>query len=192
MHKSALIDHIETSFVLSEGEAAEILSYFDFHKLKKKETLLSAGKLCDKLFFVEKGCLQLYFIDDLGNQKTTQFAMENWWLTDFLAFQNQTPSNFYIETVEKSKVLSISFSKHQELLEKYPKMEKYFRSIYEKAYGAALMRIKFINSLSKEEMYFMFRDNFPEFVQRVPQYLLASFLGLTPEYLSEIKKKQLS
>lgn len=192
MRKSALIDHIKTNLVLTEEEASEILSFFDFHTHKKKETLLPAGKLCNRLFFVEKGCLQLYFIDSLGNQKTTQFAMENWWLTDFLAFQKQRPSNFYIETVEKSKVLSISFSKHQELLDKHPKMERYFRTIYETAYGAALMRIKFMNSLSKEEMFCMFRDSFPEFVQRVPQYLLASFLGLTPEYLSEIKKKQLS
>ncbi|SNZ00592.1 Crp/Fnr family transcriptional regulator [Flagellimonas pacifica] len=192
MTKSALANHIKSVLILSEEELSEILSYFDFHKLTKKETLLSAGKLCNRLFFVEKGCLQLYFIDDLGNHKTTQFAMEHWWLTDFLAFQNQKPSNFYVETVEKSKVLSISFSKHQELLDKCPKMEKYYRNIYETAYGAALMRLKYMNSLSKEEMFFMFRDNFPEFVQRVPQYLLASFLGLTPEYLSEIKKKQLS
>lgn len=192
MRKSALIDHIKTTLVLTEEEASDILSFFGYQSYKKKETLLPADKLCDKLFFVEKGCLQLYFIDDLGNQKTTQFAMENWWLTDFLAFQKQRPSNFYIETVEKSKVLSISYSKYQKLLDKHPKMEKYFRMIYETAYGAALMRIKFMNSLSKEEMFCMFRDSFPEFVQRIPQYLLASFLGLTPEYLSEIKKRQLS
>ena len=133
--------------------------------------------------------MHLYFIDNLGNQKTSQFAIENWWLTDFLAFQNQKQSNFNIETVENSKVLSISFSKYQELLDKFPKMEKYFRTIYETAYGAALMRLKYVNCFSKEEIFFRFRDNFPEFVQRVPQYLLASFLGLTPEYLSEIKRK---
>ena len=192
MTKSILIHHIKTYLTLSEEELTEILLFFDCHSYTKKETLLLAGNLCDKLFFVEKGCLQLYFIDNLGNQKTSQFAIENWWLTDFLAFQYQKHSNFYIETVEDSNVLSISFSKYQKLLDKFPKMEKYFRSIYETAYGAALMRLKYINSLSKEEMFFMFRDNFPEFVQRVPQYLLASFLGLTPEYLSEIKRKQFS
>ncbi len=177
---------------LSEEELAEIILFFDCHSYSKKETLLLAGRRCYKLFFVTKGCLQLYFIDSLGNQKTSQFAIENWWLTDFLAFQNQKQSNFYIETVEDSQILTISFSKYQELLDKFPKMEKYFRIIYETAYGAALMRLKYINSFSKEEIFFRFRDNFPDFVQRVPQYLLASFLGLTPEYLSEIKRKQLS
>lgn len=192
MTENILINHIKTYLTLSEKELSEIVLFFDCHSYNKKETLLFAGKRCDRLFFVADGCLQLYFIDSLGNPKTSQFAIENWWLTDFLAFQDQRPSNFYIETVEHSKVLSISFSKYQELLDKFPKMEKYFRIIYETAYGAALMRLKYVHSLSKEDMFFRFRDSFPEFVQRVPQYLLASFLGLTPEYLSEIKGKQLS
>ncbi|WP_062055488.1 Crp/Fnr family transcriptional regulator [Aquimarina longa] len=189
MTNSILINHIKTYVTFSEEELSEIVLFFDYHSYHKKETLLLAGKQCNKLFFVLKGCLQLYFIDNLGNQKTSQFAIEHWWLTDFLAFQNQNQSNFYIETVENSKIVSISFSKYQELLDTFPKMEKYFRTIYETAYGAALMRFKYINSFSKEELFFRFRDNFPEFVQRVPQYLLASFLGLTPEYLSEIKRK---
>ncbi|MDC1162086.1 Crp/Fnr family transcriptional regulator [Tenacibaculum sp.] len=192
MNENTLTNHIKTYLTLSEKELSEIEIFFDHHSYNKKEILILADKRCDKLFFVAKGCLQLYFIDHLGNQKTTQFALENWWLTDFLAFQNQMQSNFYIETVENSTILSISFSKYQELLNKFPKMERYFRSIYETAYGAALMRFKYINSFSKEEIFFKFRNSFPEFVQRVPQYLLASFLGLTPEYLSEIKKKQLS
>ncbi|MFC0605326.1 Crp/Fnr family transcriptional regulator [Winogradskyella pulchriflava] len=187
-----LIDHIKTYVVLSEKESSEIVSFFDYKIYKKKETLLFSETRCEELFFVAKGCLQLYFIDNLGNKKTTQFAIESWWLTDFLAFQNQKLSNFNIEAVENSKVLSISFSKYNELLDEFPKMEKYFRAIYETAYGSALMRFKYLNSYSKEEMFFRFRSEFPEFVQRVPQYLLASFLGLTPEYLSEIKRKQLS
>lgn len=190
MTANILINHIKTSISLSEEEQSEIIQFFDYHSYNKKETLLTEGKRCDKLFFVIKGCLQLYFIDNLCNNKTTQFAIENWWLTDFLAFQNQKPSNFYIEAVENSTVLSISFSKYQELLIKFPKMETYFRMIYETAYGAALMRLKYISSYSKEEMFFRFRDDFPDFVQRVPQYILASFLGLTPEYLSEIKRNR--
>ncbi|MDE1205808.1 Crp/Fnr family transcriptional regulator [Tenacibaculum larymnensis] len=189
MAESILKNHIKSYTNLSEEELTEVLSFFDCQSYKKKETLLPTSNRCDKLFFVAKGCLQLYFIDDLGHKKTTQFALESWWLTDFLAFQNQKRSNFTIEAVENSIILSISFSKYNELLSKFPLLEKYFRSIYETAYGAALMRLKYINSYSKEEMFFRFREDFPEFVQRVPQYSLASFLGLTPEYLSEIKRK---
>ncbi|WP_440120821.1 Crp/Fnr family transcriptional regulator [Tenacibaculum sp. Ill] len=189
MAEGILKNHIKSYIDLSEKELTQILSFFDCQSYKKKETLLPTSNRCDKLFFVAKGCLQLYFIDDLGHKKTTQFALENWWLTDFLAFQNQKRSNFTVEAVENSIVLSISFSKYNELLSKFPLLEKYFRSIYETAYGAALMRLKYVNSYSKEEMFFRFREDFPEFVQRVPQYSLASFLGLTPEYLSEIKRK---
>ncbi|RLK06934.1 Crp/Fnr family transcriptional regulator [Tenacibaculum discolor] len=189
MAESILKNHIKSYTDLSEEELTEVLSFFDCQSFKKKETLLPTSNRCDKLFFVAKGCLQLYFIDDLGYQKTTQFALENWWLTDFLAFQNQKRSNFTIETVENSVVFSISSSKYNTLLNQFPLLEKYFRNIYETAYGAALMRLKYINSYSKEEMYFRFKEDFPEFVQRVPQYLAASFLGLTPEYLSEIKRK---
>ncbi len=192
MSENTLIEHIKTYVSLEEEELIAIPSFFDSKTYKKKEILLQADKKTDQLFFVVKGCLHLYFIDDLGNQKTTQFAMEKWWLTDFLAFQNQQKSNFYIEAIENTEVLSITFSSYQQLLQQFPKMEKYFRAIYETAYGSALMRLKYINSLSKEEMFVMFRDNFSGFVQRVPQYLLASFLGLTPEYLSEIKRKHLS
>ncbi len=189
MTKSALTKHIKTYLVISEEELTQIASFFDYHSYRKKETLILAEKRCDQLFFVIEGCLQSYFIDNLGNPKTIQFAIENWWLTDFLAFQNQKRSNFNIETVENSEVLSISFSKYNELLTKFPVMEKYFREIYQTAYGSALMRLKHVNTFSKEEMFLKFRDSYPEFVQRVPQYLLASFLGLTPEYLSEIKRK---
>ncbi|MEQ3498539.1 Crp/Fnr family transcriptional regulator [Tenacibaculum sp. SSH1-16] len=189
MGKSFLKNHIKNYTNLSEEKLTEILSFFDCQSYKKKEILLLTNKRCNKLFFVTKGCLHLYFIDSLGYKKTTQFALENWWLTDFLAFQNQKHANFTIETVENSEILSISFSKYNELLNKFPLLEKYFRSIYETAYGAALMRLKYINSYSKEDIFFRFRKDFPDFVQRVPQYLLASFLGLTPEYLSEIKRK---
>jgi len=189
MTKLRLQKHIgsqinETGVVLSQ-----IVSYFENECFHKKEILLSEGSNCNKLFFVSKGCLHLYFYDSLGNKKTTQFAIENWWLTDFLAFQKEGVSNFYIEAVENSEVLSISFMNLKKLLADFPQMEKYFRIIYEIAYGSALMRLKYIYSYSKEDIYFKFRDDFPDFIQRVPQYLIASFLGLTPEYLSEIKKK---
>lgn len=188
----SLTNHIIKITPFSEEKLTEIVSYFDWNSFKKKEKLQYAERNCDKLFFTAKGCLQLYFIDNLGNTKTIQFAIENWWITDFLAFQNQNQSNFYIEAVENSNVFSITFSKYQELLREHPEMEKYFRTIYQTAFGSALMRFKYIYSYTKEEIFFEFRDQFPEFVQRVPQYLLASFLGLTPEYLSEIKRKGIS
>ncbi|MDP2687004.1 MAG: Crp/Fnr family transcriptional regulator [Aequorivita sp.] len=185
-------NHINKFTEISEEEFTEIGTYFEVRKYGKKVVLMEAGSLCNTHYFVLKGCLQMYFTNEKGAEQTLQFALENWWLTDNLAFRQQRKSDFCIQAVENSKVLSIDFKNQELLLEKFPKLEKYFRNVFEKAYGAAQMRVKYIFDYSKEEMYFTFRDQYPEFIQRVPQYLIASFLGLTPEYLSEIKSKRLS
>lgn len=134
----------------------------------------------------------MYAIDDSGTEKTIQFAIENWWLTDVLAFINQRKSSMGIRAAVKSEVLEISFAKYSEILERHPVMETYFRKVFEIAYGAALMRFQFLFTHSKEEIYHHFNDRFPDFVNRIPQYLLASYLNLTPEYLSQIRNKSIS
>jgi CRP-like cAMP-binding protein len=131
----------------------------------------------------------MFFIKESGVEQTTQFAIENWWMTDLLAFEKQAPSTFYIQAVEKSEILAIDHQSYEKLLLQFPQMERYFRAIYQRAFASSQLRIKYIYDFSKEEMYKHFRDHFPEFIQRVPQYLLASFLGFTPEYLSEIRSK---
>ena len=184
--------HINKFTEISEEEFSEIITYFEIRKLGKKEILMEAGSVCNQHFFVLTGCLQMYYANEKGAEQTLQFALENWWLTDNLAFLQQRKTEFSIQAVENSEVLSIDFKNQEILLEKFPKLEKYFRNVFEKAAGAAQMRVKYIFDYSKEEMFFTFRDQYPEFIQRVPQYLIASFLGLTPEYLSEIKSKRLS
>jgi len=185
-------NHINKFTEISEEEFAEIITYFEVQKFRKKEVLMPAGGSCGKHFFVLEGCLQMFYTNEKGAEQTLQFALENWWITDNLAFKQQRRTEFCIQAVETSEVLFIEFQKQELLLEKFPKLEKYFRNVFEKAYGTAQMRIKYIFDYSKEEMFFNFRDQFPEFIERVPQYLIASFLGLTPEYLSEIKSKRLS
>lgn len=187
------IQHIE-KFVgtLSTLERDSVLSYFELIKVKKKETVLEADMLCDKLFFVEVGCLRSYYMKSNGVEQTIDFAIENWWLTDNMAFEQYTNSNFYIQAVEKSEVIVITREQFVLLLEKHPIMEKYFRQVFQRAYAAAQYRVKYLYEFSREELYFHFEERFPEFIQRIPQYLLASYLGFSPEYLSEIKKKRFS
>lgn len=191
MSKS-FFNHLKKFTETSEEEFAEIISYFDIQQFGKMEVLMKAGNICNKHFFVLKGCLQMFYTNEKGAEQTLQFAIENWWLTDNLAFRQHRKTEFCIQAVENSEVLSIDFNNQELLLEKFPQLEKYFRNVFEKAYGAAQMRVKYIFDYSKEEMFFTFRDQYPGFIERVPQYLIASFLGLTPEYLSEIKSKRLS
>ncbi len=187
-----LFNHINQFVEVSEDDFSEIISFFELEHHDKKAILREGGKKNDLLYFVINGCLHMYFINDKGIERTIQFAIENWWMADHLAFFNQNHSDFYIQAAEPSQVLSITYANYEKLLDHFPQLEKYFRSIYEISYGSSLMRIKYIFDLSKEDSYFHFIEHFPKFAQRVPQYLIASFLGLTPEYVSEIRKRHRS
>lgn len=190
--QDAFKKHIQKFVNTDDKQLAEILNYFKTQTINKKENLLTEGQVCKSNYFVLKGILRKFFVNQKGVEQTTEFAIENWWMTETFSYTNQTPTEFYIQAVEKSEVLSISRDAYTELLEKFPVMEKYFRCVYQKAYAAAQMRIKFQYEHSREELYHFFRKNQPEFLQRVPQYLIASYLGFTPEYLSEIRKKSIS
>ena len=184
--------HIEKFIPVHDEEFSGILSFFQVQKVRRKENLLMEGNICKYHYFVLKGCLRKFFINEKGIEQTTEFAIENWWMTDNLAYEHRLPTEFYIQAVENSDVLRIDKNAQEKLLTDFPKMERYFRFIYQRAYAAAQMRFKYLFEFSKEEFYYHLQDHYPEFIQRIPQYLIASFLGFTPEYLSEIRKKNRS
>jgi len=187
-----LITHINRYVPLGEAEAQLLLQYVKPLSVKKKTFLLKEGQICQENYFVEKGCLRLFFVKDEGNmEKTTQFAIENWWLTDLVSYDRQEPSQFFIQAVEDSELLCLPAEKQEELFAALPQLERYFRLVLQKAQAASQLRIKYIFGLSREQQYRHFSELFPEFMQRVPQYMLASYLGLTPEYLSELRKKKI-
>lgn len=185
-----LIRHIRRFVDLSEEQSLVLHRYFKAHLLKKKEYLLKEGQVCRSMYFVEKGCLRMYFHTSKTTEQITQFALDSWWMSDYFSFMDQKPSEYYIQAVEKSEVYSIDFLLLEELLKEIPQLERYFRMVMQRAVAAAQLRIKYMFDLSKEEFYNHFITSFPEFVQRVPQYMIASYLGLTPEYVSELRKKK--
>ena len=142
------------------------------------------------MHFVEEGCLRMYFINNKGVEQITQFALNGWWISDFQSFMNNTPSEYYIQTIEESKVVSIDRSQLDLLLNELPQLEKYFRRMMQKTIAGAQLRSKLLYEMTKEEFYTHFSTSFPEFMLRVPQYMIASYLGLTPEYLSELRKRK--
>jgi CRP-like cAMP-binding protein len=186
--RKQLAQHLKKYTEVGEKEIQPILSYFRTITVAKKVNLLEAGQVCRHHYFVGKGCLRMFFINEKGNEQTSQFAIENWWLTDHSGFLNQRETDFFIQAVEHCELLVIDFSAQEDLLHAHPCMERYFRKIYEIAYGAAQQGTKFRYNLSGEDLYLHFVTAFPDFANRIPQYLLASYLGITPEYLSEIKK----
>lgn len=187
-----LLDHIHKFVSLNLEREDQVLGFFEQHLVQKKEILLPANRICDRLFFIAKGCVHAYFVDQNGVEKSIQFALENWWISDYQAFYKQKPTDSTIQAVEDSEVWSISRTNYAALLSTYPEMESYFRQMYEIGYGAAITRLKYIFNHSKEEIFFNFTEQFPHFVNRVPQYVLATYLGLTPEYLSKLRGKKRS
>ncbi|MFC3199928.1 Crp/Fnr family transcriptional regulator [Parapedobacter deserti] len=187
-----LIKHFREFIELDRNEEAEMLSFFRLTSFSRKEALLEPYTKCRFHFFVIKGCLRLFFINDKGNEQTIQFAIENWWITDYAAFDNQAITDFAIQAIEHTDVLAIDYPNQEKLLRRFPKLERYFRLIYQRAYAASQFRTRYLFDFSREEGYHHFNDNFPDFTNRVPQHLLASYLNMTPEYLSEIKRKKRS
>ncbi len=170
-------------------------SEFDFffnhlsHKVyKRKEFILREGTICEHRYFILKGLIRFFHLTEKGKEKVNSFAVENWWITDMDSFINSKSSFNSIQAIEDTSVLMISKEDLERLYKQLPKLERLFRLISEK-YAIALQR--------KEEI-FMREDSInrynnlirsiPNFDQRVPQYMIASYLDITPEYLSEIKK----
>lgn len=185
-------NHLEKFIEINEEEFSGILAFFQLKNVKKKENLLVEGQICKSHYFVLNGCLRKFFINGKGIEQTTEFAIENWWITDNFAYERGLSTEFYIQAVENSEILTIDSELQEKLLIEFPKMERYFRFIYQRAYAASQIRIKYLYDFSKEEFYHHLCKEQPEFVQRIPQYLIASFLGFTPEYLSEIRNKNRS
>ena len=183
------INHIKKYVALTVDEEQVLLRYIKPLSPKKKTYLLEEGNICKANYFVESGCLRMFYINEKGTEQVTHFALENWWLADYMSLSLQVKSQFYIQAIENSEIIAIEHHKQEELFAKLPQLDRYFRILMQRVYGAAQMRVKFFHDYSKEENYRTFVAQFPEFVQRIPQYMLASYLGLTPEYLSELRKK---
>jgi CRP-like cAMP-binding protein len=188
MH-TTLLHHISKYIKQTDISLNVLHKYFKSQNYKKKTFILQEGEICRSLYFVKKGCVRMYFINNKTSEQITQFAKENWWISDYFSFSDNKPSPYYIQTVEYSEILSIDSDSFEALLKEVPEMERYFRIIMQRAVAASQLRTKYMAELSKEEFYLHFCTSFPEFVQRVPQYMIASYLGLTPEYVSELRKK---
>ncbi|MEN0056244.1 MAG: Crp/Fnr family transcriptional regulator [Mucilaginibacter sp.] len=185
-----LTDHIKKFIDLSDTDIELINLAVAVKSVKKKAFLLQPDQSCKEIYFVSQGCLRLYFINKKLNEQITQFAIENWWLSDYYSLESGKPSNYYIQAVENSEIISINKNKLEELFKKVPRLERYFRIVQQRAFTAAQKRIEYIYSFSDEERYRNFSKRFPEFMQRIPQYMLASYLGFTPQFMSKIRAKK--
>jgi CRP-like cAMP-binding protein len=173
---------------LTAQEEDQIKSYLIPKKLRKKQYLLQEGDVCKNIAFVEKGILREYVVDS-GGEHIIQFALEGWTISDLFSFLTGEAATYNIDALEDAELVLISKNTHEELLRTQPKYETYMRLLITNAYIALQRRLTSIISIPTEEQYTNFTQIYPDIVQRVPQHMIASYLGLTPETLSRIRKK---
>lgn len=174
---------------LTNEEEELIKGYLAVKKIRKRQYLLQAGDVDKVIAFVEKGSLRCYSVDNEGNEHIVQFAIEGWFISDLYSFLTGEPATYNIDALEDSELVVISRSANDELMAKSPKYQLYMFQQVTGAYIALQRRVTSTSSLSPEERYKNFLTSYSDVVQRVPQHMIASYLGVKPETLSRIRRR---
>jgi len=184
-----LRSHIEKRVHLTNEEFELSSKFFVPKKVRKKQFLLHEGEVCRNIGFVNSGCLREYTIDNKGSEHIIQFAIEDWWISDPNSFLSGLPSTYNIDALEDSEVLLLEKSARDKLLDSCPKMERFFRILIEANFVTTQRRITDSLSTSAEERYLKFIKTYPKLIEQVSQNQIASYLGITPQSLSRIRKE---
>ena len=187
--KSKLRKHIEKITSLTDEEFEYVLSHFNRKELKKHQYIVQEGELVNKDFWVLNGLLKAYYTDDNGKQYILQFAMEDWWITDYRAYFNKTKATINVDCLEPTELLYITLSDREKICSELHKMANFFRIKSSNGYVALQDRILTLLSTNSKERYFQLLDKYPQLYQRVPKTLIASYLGVSRETLSRLNSK---
>lgn len=185
-----ITEYVNKFVPLTKEEAETFSAAFQHKTFKKRQFLVQPNFTNRHKYFILNGAIQAYIIDKKGDKHTVQLAIDEWWISDYNSYVNQQPASMFVVAMEDCKVLQVSFEEEQRLKAMNHKFESFFRKMAEK--GAAFMQRRFIFSLmdSAEERYDLFVEKYPEMLPRFPQYVIASYLGMTTQFYSKIRKKK--
>ncbi|MEO1516909.1 MAG: Crp/Fnr family transcriptional regulator [Bacteroidota bacterium] len=185
-----IIQHIRNVVSISDDHLSVILDKLVEKQFAKKEQILYAGDLAHEVYFSLQGCQRMYILDNNGMEHNIVFSIENWWFGDLQSFLNKTPACFGIQALEDSRVLSINKENWDDLVANVPQFVAYTRILFRNTMFSHENRIFQNLSLTAEERYEYFQKKYPDQFRRVSQKHLASYLGITPEFLSMIRSKK--
>ena len=185
-----LILHNIARFIdLTEVEKQKYLSLLTAIKVKKKTFLMQAGDITQYEYFITKGCLKVYTLDEDGAPHISMFAVEDYWTGDMSSFMTKEPTRYFIQATEDSELLGISWANYELLFQEIPKFERFYRLLYRRSLVSYIRRSNHGISLTAEERYMAFKKKYPKIVNRITQKDLAAYIGITPEFMSKIISK---
>jgi len=189
-NKEDIVAYARKTVPLTETEASEFAAAFKGVRVKKRQFLIQPNFTAKSRYFVLSGSLRAYVIDEDGQEHTIQLALEEWWISDYNSYIYQQPASMFVVALEDSLLLEISYDDETRLKAANHQFETFFRLLAERT--AASMQRRLIANLTKsaEERYELFMERYAEFVRRFPQYVIASYLGMTTEFLSKIRNKR--
>ena len=187
-----LAKHILSRVQLTEEELDFMLSQFKLVKIKKRQFIVQPGFTAKHRSFVCNGAFRSYVVLDNGEDHTIQFAIEDWWITDYNSYYNQEPATLFVIAIEDSILLQLSRENEDKLKQANHKYETFFRISAERAQAFHFRQLITNLTQSAEYRYETFLEKYPLIVSRVPQYALASYLGMTTEYLSKLRNKRMA
>ncbi len=187
MHIEPLIKYIKKHIDLTEQEIATLSEQVVVRNYLKGQFIVQQGEICKVESFIISGCAKTFFIDSEGNEHVATFAIENWWTADLGSFITQQAADYNVQCLENTTVAQFSHERLQNLYQQIPKLERFFRIIIQNAFVASQKRVVNNFSFTAKERYLIFREQYPDIEQRVPQYLIASYLGISKQFLSKIK-----
>ncbi|MCS3529006.1 Crp/Fnr family transcriptional regulator [Chryseobacterium sp. JUb7] len=184
-----LIDYFNSLIPLNDDESLLVRELFKPRLYRKKQYILQENDVCHQFSFVVRGCARMYKVDEKGNTHIIQFASENWWIVDIGSFHKRKPSELSIDALEDTMVLQISYENLIRLYTSAPKFDRIFRVLIENSFVTLQNRLLQNISSTAEERYLSFIETYSHLSNRLPQIQIASFLGITPEFFSKLKRK---
>jgi CRP/FNR family transcriptional regulator, anaerobic regulatory protein len=190
MDYSRILGNVQKHVILEEKEISLFTSMLVEKQVARKDFILKEGEPCPCIYFVNEGALRAYYLDRDQNESIIMFALSDWWITDMHGFANQKPAMLNIDALEDSTVLELQKKDLDRLYEQVPKVDRFFRVVMQNAYIREQLRVMQNLSMTAEERYEAFLKKYPQFAQRIPLKQIASYLGMTPEFLSVVRKKK--